>query len=318
MTTPATEGQLLPAPDGANLITENISRQHAGDPTASMQKISSPKAISLLRQYAWKIGLTYMLTVSENGVRLAYPLVIGLTIDALLKGQSYMILAVTGIWVLHMSICIARLLYDTHAFTRIYSDLVERTVAVQRHANVQPEVIAARVALSRELVEFFQFGVPGLVTSIVGLIGSGFMLARHDAVIGAMVIAVLLPVLAMYVWFGKRSLRLHRLLNNQMEREIGLVVRRPMESVARHMARLRAWRLRISAGEAKTWGLVELCSLALCAVLLLRLAAQPGVTPGNIYAALAYLFDFSLAVGMLPQVVQHAMRVRDIWRRLTT
>ena len=144
------------------------------------------------------------------------------------------------------------------------------------------------------------------------------MLGRHDALIGAMVVAVLLPVIGMYIWFGKRSLRLHHLLNNQMEREIGLVVRSPLPSVALHLDRLRAWRMRISAGVATTWGVVDLCSLALCAVLLIRLSSQPGVTPGNIYAALAYLFNFSMAVATLPEVLQHAARVRDIWRRLTT
>lgn len=302
------------APDATTPLGVNPTNSQS----SSTEKVDTAKPTSLLRRYAGSISLTYMLTLAENGVRLAYPLVIGMTIDALLKGRSHMIMAVIAIWILHLAVGITRGVYDTHAFTRVYSDLVERTVTVQRQENVEPEVIAGRVALSREIVEFFQFGVPALVTSIVGLIGSAFMLARHDALIGAMVIAVLFPVMGMYIWFGKRSLRLHRLLNNQMEREIGLILRRPIESVARHMGRLRAWRLRISLGEAKTWGAVDLCSLALCAVLLTRLASQPGVTPGNIYAAMAYLFDFNMAVGLLPQVLQHGARVRDIWRRLAT
>ena len=133
--------------------------------SVDITKVDSAKPASLLRKHSRAITLTYLLTLTENGVRLAYPLVIGTTIDALLKGQSMMILAVVGVWLLHLLIGLTRLLYDTHAFTRAYSDLVQRTVVAQRQDHVQPEVIAARVALSRELVAFFQFGVPALVTS---------------------------------------------------------------------------------------------------------------------------------------------------------
>ncbi len=287
-------------------------------PQAVGAVINAAQTASLLRQHAGAIILTYSLTLAENGVRLAYPLVIGMTIDALLKGQTRWILAVVGVWLLHLLIGLTRHLYDTHVFTRTYSDLVQRTVAAQRQAQVPPEVIAARVALSREVVGFLESGVPALMTAVIGLVGSAFMLVLHDAVIGAMLCAVLMPVLGIFFWFGNRSLRLHHLLNNQMEREIGLVARRPLPSVALHLQRLRAWRLRISVGEATTFSVVDLCSLALCAGLLLRLSTQPGVTPGTIYTVLAYAFEFCMALAVMPHVVQHAAQVRDIWKRLTT
>jgi len=280
--------------------------------------VDAAQTASLLRQHVGGITLTYLLTLAENVVRLAYPLVIGMTIDALLKGQTWWVLAVVGVWLLHLLIGLTRHLYDTHVFTRTYSDLVQRTVAAQRQAQVPPEVIAARVALSREVVEFFEFGVPALATAGIGLVGSAFMLVLHDAVIGAMLCAVLLPVLGIFLWFGNRSLRLHHLLNNQMEREIGVVTRRPLHSVALHLQRLRAWRLRISVGEATTFGVVNLCSLALCAGLLLRLSTEPGVTPGTIYTVLAYALEFCTALALMPHVVQQAVQVRDIWKRLTT
>jgi ABC transporter transmembrane region len=271
---------------------------------------------SLMRQHVWPLSLTYLLTITENGVRLLYPFVIGLTIDAMLQGRTGMIGVLLVVWIAHLLIGLTRLVYDTHAFSRVYKDLVLRTVEAQRVNNVKPEVVAARVALSRELVDFFQFGVPALVTALVGLFGSVFMLARYDIVVGVMVLAVLLPITGMYFWFGRRSLRLHYMLNNQLEREISLVLVRPMASVARHLDRLRGWRIRISTGEAITWGIVDICSLVLCTAMLVRLTSQPSMTAGNIYAALAYLFDFSMAVSMLPQALQHAARVRDIWRRL--
>lgn len=65
-----------------------------------------------------------------------------------------------------------------------------------------------------------------------------------------------------------------------MEGEIGFVCAVPFSSVVRHLHRLR-------------------------------------VTPGPKYAAFADLFEFSVAVATLPQIVQHAGQVRDISRRLT-
>jgi hypothetical protein len=56
--------------------------------------------------------------------------------------------------------------------------------------------------------------------------------------------------------------------------------------------------------------------LVLAIGVLIRLAGLEGITPGFIYAVLAYVFDFYDALNNLPVIIQDASRAADIGRRI--
>ncbi len=249
-----------------------------------------------------------------------YPVATGYAIDGLLAGRPARLAPLGGLWAFHLAVGLARHLYDTRVFTAVYAELAGDMVARQRAAGVAAPQVVARVALSRELVDFFETEVPAVGRALVRFGGAGGMLFAYDAWIGVYALVTLAPAAAATRWFARRAARLNRALNDQLEREVDVVAARPAAAVARHFARLRGWRVRISNAEALTWGVVELAVIGLTVAALLRLtqggADGARATAGTIYAVLSYVLSFYQGVIDLPAIAQNVARVRDIGARV--
>ena len=275
---------------------------------------------ALWRRHRVRLVVTYALTAVENGCEVLYPLATGYAVDGLLGGRPVRLLPLGALWTFHLGVGLARHLYDTRVFTAVYAELAGDMVARQRAAGVAPPQVVARVALSRELVDFFEVEVPAVGTAAVRFVGAVVMLFAYDAWIGAYALVTLVPALVATRWFARQAARLNRALNDQLEREVDVVAARPAAAVARHFARLAGWRVRISNAEALAWGVVELAVIGLTLAALVRVtrggAGAPAATPGTIYAVLAYVLSFYASVISLPETVQNVARVRDIGARV--
>jgi hypothetical protein len=270
----------------------------------------------IVKRHARSLGLTYGLTIIENAFRVAYPLAVGFAIDRLLDQDATGLIPLASVWLAHIIVGLARHLYDTRAFTHVYGDLVTNMVVAQRNGSKAPEMLAARAGLARELITFFQVSVPELISALTLFIGAIIMLFSYDWLVGAMALMALIPMFGAMAWFGQRSYRLNARLNDRLEHEVDVVARQPLARVARHLFTLRGWRIRISNAEAATWGVIEGSMLLLAIAVLVRLTDINAMTPGFIYAVLAYLFDFYEALNNLPVIIQDASRAADIGRRV--
>jgi ABC-type multidrug transport system fused ATPase/permease subunit len=262
------------------------------------------------------LALTYGLTLTENTANLLYPLLIGQAIDGLLADSRGALYILVSVMAAHLAIGIGRHMYDTRVFSRIYADLAGDMVVRQRGGGTSVEQVAARVSLSRELVDFWQIEIPAIVNAVVSFGGAILLLLSLSLPVGGVAIATLLPITIANWWFGHRSLRLNSALNDVLEREVAVVASASTPKVHAHFARLSRWRIRVSDAEATTWTIVELATTSLIIAALLILAQAPGATVGTIFAVLGYVLAFGDAVDDLPNIVQNVARVRDIVERV--
>ncbi len=262
------------------------------------------------------LALTYLLTALENIAALLYPVLIGRAIDGLLadnRGALYILAIVLAV---HLLIGVGRHMYDTRIFSRIYAELAGDMVVRQRASGTSIEQVAARVSLSREIVDFWQVEVPAIAKALISFGGAIILLLSLSLPVGAVALAMLLPITIANWWFGERSLRLNRALNDVLEREVAIVTSASPTSVRKHFERLTRWRVRISDAEAATWSVVELSIIGLIIAALLILSQAPEATVGTIFAVLGYVLAFGDAVDDLPNIVQNIARVRDIVGRV--
>ena len=272
---------------------------------------------AVFRAERWRIGLTYGVTLLENLFYLLYPWTTGLAIDGLLAGDGpWSLMPLVVIWGLHIAVGAARQVYDTWVFARIHAELATGTIARQRTAGVGTAEIAARSVMSRELVDFFEREVPTIVTAGLGLVGGIAMLFWYDRMVGLIVALLLVPVLTVYTAMGRRAHRLNKHLNDETEREVDLIARGRFGPLASHFRRRGRLRVRLSNTEAGSWSLVELFSITVVVLVLLRMTALPGVQAGELYAVLAYVWRVLECLDQVPAVVQRLARLVDIRRRL--
>ena len=276
----------------------------------------SPRARSVtetIRPFRWRIAFTYALTVIEDLLELSYPWATGLAINSLLAQNYRMIAPVMIAWVLHTAIGCGRQMYDTRLYTEVYNTIVIDTVLRQRQSGIEPTKVAARSAMSREFVSFFEKGIPVVLNSLVSIVGSAAILFYYDLVIGA-VAALLIPVAIINRSYMRRSLMLNEGLNNQLEQEVQAIEAAQEGAVTRHFAEVRAWRVKLSE-RAFNWTAIEGLSI-LGFLLVLLVTYMPNADVGTIFAIFVYVWRLMEKLDMMPQIVQQLMRLKDIRRRI--
>lgn len=221
-----------------------------------------------------------------------------------------------AIWLLHVLVGAARQVYDTRVFARLHAALATAMVARQRAAGIAATEIAARTVMARELVDFFERELPVMATALIGLVGGVALLLLYDLGVGLIVAALLVPLLTIYLLFGRRAARLNLALNDETEREGGLIALGRLRPLASHFRRRGRLRVQLSNAEAWSWSLVELCSITAVVLMLLRATSLPEVRAGDLYAMISYVWRVLECLDQVPMLVQRYARLLDIRRRL--
>jgi ABC transporter transmembrane protein len=278
-----------------------------------------PRARSVtetIRPFRWRIVFTYALTVVEDLLELSYPWATGLAINGLMAWDYRMIAPVMIAWLLHTAVGSGRQMYDTRLYTQVYNTIVTGTVLRQRRSGIEPTKVAARSAMSREFVTFFEKDMPVVLSAMVSIIGSAAILFYYDLVIGAVAALLFLPVAIFNRRYMRRSLILNEGLNNQLEHEVQVIDAAQEGAVAHHFAEVRAWRVKLSDADAFNWTAIEGLSILVFLLVLLRVAYMPNADVGGIFAIFVYVWRLMEKLDMMPQIVQQLMRLKDIRRRI--
>ncbi len=273
--------------------------------------------LGTLRPYRWRIVFTYALTLLENVFELLYPFAIGVAINGLIAGSGWTSLGPLGaVWAAHIATGAVRQLYDTRLFTKIYTAVAGGMVRRQRAAGASTSVAAARSAMAREAMDFLEFDLPGIMTTVIGLFGGIAMLFLYDAVSGAIMAGVILPIAALNIAYGRRALALNTRLNNRHEREVDAIRDGHRRRLYAHYRALARWRVMLSDAQVRSWSTAALLSLGAVSLVILQVTAQPGVQAGDVFAALVYVMTVLDAFQNAPIIVHQVSRLIDIRRRV--
>jgi ABC-type multidrug transport system fused ATPase/permease subunit len=271
---------------------------------------------SIFSAYRWRILPTYALFTLENLLRLAQPLVMGWAVHDLLRSSMYGLAIFFGQHALYLALGAARRVNDTRCFTRIHADLAAGLVLDQRRRQVEVSRVAARSALSREIVDFFERDVTVVLYIVYSVIGALAMLCWADWVLVPWCLALLLPAYLLSRWTGRQSLLLNGRLNDQLEHEVGVIERAQPAEVHGHFDLVRRCRIMLSDRDAWSFGILELLIFVAMAAALVRTCGRPGVDVGTIFAVLGYVMMYVIGIANVPLLVQQFNRLRDIGARL--
>jgi ABC transporter transmembrane region len=286
--------------------------------TNTVQAASTNRtSIAILLHARWHaVAFTYALTVIENLCALAYPALTGHAVDGLVKrdfnGLSWLI----AVWLLHLAIAFARQRYDTRVFMALYAQIAAHIVTSQQMQGHGTSAVSARVEMVRDIVGFFEKEVPAAFHNAVAIIGSLAMLFVYDVHAGLMAMAVLVPMSIVNAWFWRKALRLNSGINNQIEREVDIIVAGRRLGLDRHFRLLRRWRVRLSDTESWTWAVTELATIAALVLILIDFTQSAAFSAGAIYAVLSYVYDYLEGLNQVPTVVNNIARLKDVRRRI--
>ena len=269
---------------------------------------------ALLRRFAGRFALTFSLVVLEAAGWTLFPLVIGRAIDSVLAGSTRGLYEFAGLGIAAMGIAILRRLVDSRAYARIYARLGEELVA--NRSETGTSTTTARLGMLREIVEFFENSLPGLITSVIGLAGTLIILAVLNRPVFLGCLAVIGATVVLYGLTGGLTTRYNQGLNDEHERQVDAVESGDPARVGLHLRDMMRWNIKLSDLEAANFGIVWLFMIALL-VFSIATAAERTVEYGMVFAVVMYVFEFAESVALLPFYYQEWLRLREISGRLT-
>ena len=270
----------------------------------------------LFRAHRGRMLLTYALFNIENLLKLAQPFVLGLAINDLLVGSYVGLLIFMAQHVAHMGISRWRQRYDTRVFNDVYAGLATDLIAGQRAENIETSRVAARSALSRHYVDFFERYLPMVIKSAYSVVGALVMLGVYDWTLIPICLGLLVPATLLNMAYSRKTLSLNRKLHDQLEREVDVIEQNRPEEVRRHFDVVGTWRVKLSDAEAANFCLMELFVLGVMAVALVKFCSGGTAEPGDIFAVFRYVLMFIMGLDSVPRIVEQWSRMRDIGGRV--
>lgn len=266
-------------------------------------------------QHRRRLAATFTLVVLENLLFVLYPLFGSFAVNAVLQGQAHAAvlygLMVAVIW----TVGGARRVVDTRAFARMYAELAVPVILAERTRGTDDSAIAARVVLSRELIDFFERDLPEFFTACASVIGSVIMLLVLEPWAGVMTLVTLAAFLLIVPRLTRTNTLLHGKLNDRLEKEVALITDAPARLLGKHFALNARLRIRISNREAAGYVSIGLWMSAVFAAVLALLAGKH-TDAGHIYAVLTYLWAFAMSLDSAPFLIEQYAKLTDIGARV--
>ena len=212
----------------------------------------------------------------------------------------------------------ARRSVDTRTFARIYAEMAVPVILAQRRENNRASMVAARVTLSREFVDFFEKHLPVLITSVASIAGAAGMLLLIEFWSGMACLGILLFFALFLKGFTRQNEQLFLRLNNRLEKEVDMVSHAPASPLVRHYRVLA--RLRICLSDREAVGYLAIGSVAalLFGSTILVMSLRGGVEAGHVYSVMTYMWMFAMSLDDAPQLLEKYSQLRDIGRRVNS
>lgn len=262
------------------------------------------------------LSLTFLLVALENVLFLTYPLFGSFAVNAIMAGNLWQALSYAVVVLVIWLVGSSRRAVDTRTFARIYANLAVPVIVSQREQGLDTSAISARVALSRQFVNFFELHLPVLMTAGFSVMGSVAMLLLIEfwsGIVACVILAVFMMIMPTYT---KVNDGIYGKLNNRLEKEVSVIERGRFDELIRHYDLLAKIRIRLSNREALSYLMVGVAMAILFAVSIIQLTTKRAEA-GHIYAVITYLWTFAMCLDDMPRLIEEFSNLKDIGKRVS-
>ena len=270
---------------------------------------------SIATEHNKKLILTFAFVLAENGLFLAYPIFAGFAINAIMQGSTLNALIYALFVLIAWLVGAIRRRVDTQVFANIYAKLAVNVIMNEKQNAKDDSAIIARVALSREFVNFFETHFPMFFTSVISIIGSAFMLIFVEPKVAVACFAVMTFFLIFLPRYIKKNDDLYLRLNDRLEKEAKVIGVFNKSTLNRHYDVVSKFRIAISNREAMSYFIIGISASLLFLVAIIVLSSQQ-TNAGHIYSVMTYIWNFVISLDDSPKLIEEFSNLKDIGKRI--
>ncbi|MGV3595600.1 MAG: ABC transporter six-transmembrane domain-containing protein [Sediminibacterium sp.] len=271
----------------------------------------------LVQAHKMRLGITYVLFSLEMTGALLRPFFLGMAINDLMKHSYRGLILLSLVHFVWLVIGTIRHRYDTRTYSAIYTSLVTHFLSRKIKAK-EVSKLSAHSTLAREFVDFLEFDLVYIIEAVYNILGSMILLFFYQSSVVLLCLAILLPVMTISYFYGKKMKRLTQLKNDELEKQVNVISSGDSNAIRKHFNNLRKWQIRISDQEAWNFGMMELMVMVVIALSLLITNQVAGTTvlAGNIIGIYNYILKFVSGLDTIPYTVQRITALNDITQRI--
>lgn len=271
----------------------------------------------IMNQHRYRLILTYILFSVEMLGNLLRPLFLGIAVNGLIKGSYNGLILLCGVHFSWLVIGTIRHRLDTRTYSAIYTSLVTKFLA-RRYNKSDVSRLSAHSTLAREFVDFLEFDLVYVIQAVYSIIGSLFLLFYYDHSVVLVCLGILLPVIAISYFYGKRMKTLNQQKNDELEKQVDIISTGNTHLIKQHYDNLRKWQIRISDQEAWNFGIMEIMVMIVIGISLLVTNKTTGarIEAGSLIGIYSYIQNFVSGLDTIPYTVQRLSSLNDITRRI--
>jgi len=271
----------------------------------------------LVQAHKMRLGITYVLFSLEMTGALLRPFFLGMAINDLMKHSYRGLILLSLVHFVWLVIGTIRHRYDTRTYSAIYTSLVTHFLSRKIKAK-EVSKLSAHSTLAREFVDFLEFDLVYIIEAVYNILGSMILLFFYQSSVVLLCLAILLPVMTISYFYGKKMKRLTQLKNDELEKQVNVISSGDSNAIRKHFNNLRKWQIRISDQEAWNFGMMELMVMVVIAlsVLITNQVAGTTVLAGNIIGIYNYILKFVSGLDTIPYTVQRITALNDITQRI--
>ncbi len=270
---------------------------------------------SIATEHNKKLILTFAFVLAENGLFLAYPIFAGFAINAIMQGNTLNALIYALFVLIAWLVGAIRRRVDTQVFANIYAKLAVNVIMNEKQNAKDDSTIIARVALSREFVNFFETHFPMFFTSVISIIGSAFMLIFVEPKVAVACFVVMTFFLIFLPRYIKKNDDLYLRLNDRLEKEAKVIGVFNKSTLNRHYDVVSKFRIAISNREAMSYFIIGISASLLFLVSIIVLSSQQ-TNAGHIYSVMTYIWNFVISLDDSPKLIEEFSNLKDIGKRI--
>lgn len=272
---------------------------------------------NLIVQHKYQLSVTYTLFTLETLGNLLRFYFFGEAINDLIKNSYSGIIILIIVHLTYLIVGTVRHMYDTRTYTAIYTSLVTKLLN-RRFSKVDVSRLSAHSTLAREFVDFLEHDLVYVIEAFYNLLGSLIILMFYDKLIVWTCLSILVPVIFVSYFYGKKMNTLNRQKNDELEMQVDIISTGNKKVIHDHYSNLRKWQIKISNKEALNFGFMELMVLLVIVVSLLlsKSMHNPALLAGSLFGIYSYILKFASGIDTIPYTIERLSSLSDITRRI--
>ena len=272
---------------------------------------------SLIMKHKYQLVFTYSLFSLEMLGNLLRFYFFGEAINDLIKGSYHGLIVLTAVHFVYLIIGTIRHMYDTRTYSAIYTSLVTKFLC-RRFSKIEVSKLSAHSTLAREFVDFLEHDLVYVIEAVYNIFGSLILLFFYDKAVVGICLAIMIPVIVISFFYGKKMRQLSQLKNDELEKQVDIISTGDNKDIRQHYNNLSKWQVRISDKEAWNFGFMEIMVLVVIGFSLIvsKNMHSPNVLAGSLFGIYSYILKFASGLDTIPYTVQRLSSLSDITRRI--